>query len=193
MSGIATETLGRARRSYGCISESAAGSNPQQTTSFRMRTFRLVKTSVALLIVSTWLPSFAGAQAPVPDPKRRADVTTAGGKLIPADRLRELFTGNTVYWTFLERRWGVPRGSVAPSYHKDDKVRIAPSPRGGGKDQRLWWIEGDAVCFESPSAGEPPSCGLFYELPNSQIYNCARDEDVCRFLIKFSRGNPERY
>lgn len=143
------------------------------------------KAALRLLLVT--LPVTLSAQTKLPEVIKVTEAVAAGGKVMPGSEIQKLFTGNTVYYVFLTQLFGMPRGSLNPAFHRDARIRVQLWK--GKPVERLWWVEGDALCSESADQASN-ACAVLVEL-NGTTFSCSKELNLCRTIIRIVPGNPE--
>lgn len=66
----------------------------------------------------------AQAQARLPEVIKITDAVAAGGKTMTGNQIKEMFIGNTVYYVFLTQLFGMPRGSLNPTFFRDARTKV---------------------------------------------------------------------
>ncbi len=126
----------------------------------------------------------------VPDPPKRSALDAQGIKPMEGEQIKGLYVGNTIYYTMLAPMFGLKRGAMRAVHFRDSKTGLALGLNGRTRLEMVYWIEGDALCNEWPDR-TGRGCYLLYPLPD-RFYTCSQVEDICRAMVHFAPGNPEK-
>jgi hypothetical protein len=150
---------------------------------------RLIGLMTAMLVIELSSSIGASAQTSLPEVMKIQEIVASGGKAMTGQQIVAMVSGNTAYHVFLTPFFGRPRGSVEPVYYRDARTRVQGWK--GKPVERLWWMEGDALCAESPDHSAR-ICSPFLDL-NGTVFSCNLDLNVCRSIVRMVPGNPERW